>query len=104
MKRWSFLVLALLPATGRAAVVDSYVLLTSTGRIGTMKVTTEGKVVDVDWRVDDNGRGPKIREHIVLGTSGLPVRREIEGTAMEIQPFARRAEVQTPKVTTSGPR
>jgi imidazolonepropionase-like amidohydrolase len=81
MKRWSLLVLALLPASSRAAVVDSYALLTSTGRIGTMKVTTEGKVVDVDWRVDNNGRGPKIREHIVLGASGLPVRREIEGTA-----------------------
>ncbi len=58
----------------------AYALLTSNGRIGTLKVTTEGTAVDVDWRVDDNGRGPKIREHIVLGPAGLPLLREISGT------------------------
>ena len=38
--------------------------------------------MDVDWRVDDNGRGPKIREHIVLGAeraSGPPGdRRDVD--------------------------
>jgi hypothetical protein len=79
MRRWTWLVLlAALPGASRAAVVDSYALVVSTGRIGTMKVTTQGKVLDVDWQVDNNGRGPKIREHIVLGADGLPIHREIE--------------------------
>ncbi len=65
----------------RGASVERYALVTSTGRIGTLAVMTEGRAVDVDWRVDDNGRGPKIREHIVLGPKGLPVSRAIEGTS-----------------------
>ena len=64
-----------------AGAVDRYELLTSTGKIGSLQISTEGRIIDVDWRVDDNGRGPKIREHIVLGSSGLPLRREISGTA-----------------------
>ena len=65
----------------RGATVERYALVTSTGRIGTLVVTTEGRAVDVDWRVDDNGRGSKIREHIVLGPKGLPTSRVIEGTS-----------------------
>jgi len=69
------------PSLAGEETTDVFALVTSTGRIGTLKVTTVRNTVDVDWRVDDNGRGPKIREHIVLGRSGLPLRREIEGTA-----------------------
>ncbi|MGZ6140852.1 MAG: hypothetical protein ACXWLA_09260, partial [Myxococcaceae bacterium] len=71
----------LLCSVASAATVDTYALLTANGRKGTMKVTTQGAVVDVDWRVDNNGRGPKIREHIVMGSAGLPVLREISGSA-----------------------
>src|SRR6516225_9111338 len=71
----------LLAGMSAGAAVDTYAVITSTGRIGTLKVTTEGKAVDVDWRVDDNGRGPKIRERIELGPYGTAVRREISGTA-----------------------
>ena len=56
-------------------------LVTANGRIGTLVVTSQGTSVDVDWRVDDNGRGPKIREHVVLGPNGLPTSRTIAGTA-----------------------
>jgi len=79
--RWSWFLVALLPATGLAATLEKMVLVTSNGRTGTLSVTTEGRAVDVDWRVDDNGRGPKIREHIVLGANGLPTSRIIEGTS-----------------------
>ena len=78
---WSWFLVALLPATGLAATTERMALVTSNGRIGTLSVTTEGRTVDVDWRVDDNGRGPKIREHIVLGANGLPISRSIEGTS-----------------------
>ena len=71
----------LLCSVASAATVDTYALLTANGRRGTMTVTTQGAAIDVDWRVDNNGRGPKIREHIVMGSAGLPVLREISGTA-----------------------
>jgi len=70
----------LLAPLALAGTVDRYGLLTATGRIGTLEVRTERNVVDVDWRVDQNGRGPKIREHLVLDPAGLPISREISGT------------------------
>ena len=77
--RW--LLLALVPSVALAATIERMALVTSNGRTGTLTMTTEGRTVDVDWRVDDNGRGPKIREHIVLGANGLPASRIIEGTS-----------------------
>jgi hypothetical protein len=77
----SWFVVALLPSVGLAGTTERMAMVTSTGQIGTLTVTTEGRTVDVDWRVDDNGRGPKIREHIVLGPNGLPTSRTIEGTS-----------------------
>ncbi len=80
MKRALLLCGLLLGPLALAGTVDRYGLLTSTGRIGTLEVRTERNVVDVDWRVDQNGRGPKIREHLVLDPAGLPSSREISGT------------------------
>ena len=54
-------------------------LISSAGPIGTLAVTTNANVVDVDWRVDDNGRGPKIKKHIELGKDRLPAKWELEG-------------------------
>ena len=79
--RVGWLLLALVPSLAVAATTERLALVTSTGRIGTLAVTTEGRTVDVDWRVDNNGRGPKIREHVLLGTNGLPLSRTIEGTS-----------------------
>ena len=58
-----------------------YVLVTSSGTIGTLTVTESGRSVDNDYRVDDNGRGSKLREHIELGSDGLPRTWEIQGTS-----------------------
>jgi len=68
-------------ALARGATVERYALVTATGRTGALAITTEGRAVEVDWRVDDNGRGAKIHERIVLGANGLPVSRAIEGTS-----------------------
>ena len=45
----------------RGATTRSYAVLSSGERIGKLEVVTSGKVVDLDWRIDDNGRGPKIK-------------------------------------------
>src|SRR5438093_746418 len=58
-----------------------YVLVTSAGPVGTLVVTEGGRSVDNDYRVDDNGRGSKLREHLDLGPDGLPRRWEITGTS-----------------------
>jgi imidazolonepropionase-like amidohydrolase len=74
-------VVASASAQAASATKRQYVVLANNEQVGTLEVTTAGKTVDVDWRIDDNGRGPKIKEHIELGSAGLPVRWQIEGTA-----------------------
>jgi hypothetical protein len=77
------LVLSLLASSSSvlAAEQSRYTLVTSSGPIGTLVVTENGRSVDTDYRVDDNGRGSKLREHVELGPDGLPRRWEIQGTS-----------------------
>jgi hypothetical protein len=113
--------LALFPALALAGTTERLALVTDNGRIGTPVVTTEGRTVDVGWRVDNNGRGPKIREHIVLG----PARRDrrhlcrrgrlvVKGGALffpdeihaarQITPFAPRVDFPTAGVASPASR
>jgi hypothetical protein len=61
--------------------VSKYVLISTAGPIGSLDVKegAGGTTVDCDFRVDDNGRGPKTREHVELGADGRPLRWDIEG-------------------------
>ena len=66
-------------ADGAVAATRNYALVSNGERIGTLAVVTSGRSVQIDWRVDDNGRGPKLREQVELDSSGMPVQWEIEG-------------------------
>jgi hypothetical protein len=57
-----------------------FALVTSSGTIGTLTVTEDGRSVDTVYRVDENGRGPKLTEHVELGPDGLPRRWDIQGS------------------------
>src|ERR1700674_5932608 len=76
-------VLSLLAASSRPLLAQQqrFTLVTSSGTIGTLTVTESGRSVDSDYRVDDNGRGSKLREHVELGPDNLPRRWEIQGTS-----------------------
>lgn len=62
-----------------APTVDSYGVVSSTAQIGTLKVTRHGNEAEVDFRIDDNGRGPKIKEKLKFDDKGTLIRRDIEG-------------------------
>src|SRR5438105_3596838 len=62
-----------------APVTDSYGVVSSTAQIGTLKVSSHGNEAEIDFRIDDNGRGPKIKEKLKFDDKGQLVRREIEG-------------------------
>jgi hypothetical protein len=64
-----------------ASTVSHFKLMTAPGTIGTLSVTEDGNAVDTDFRVDDNGRGPKFKEHIIAGPEGVPRLWEIEGNS-----------------------
>ncbi len=76
--------LALLAATPEgtltAPVTERWGVASSTAEIGTLEVVTHGNQADVDFRIDDNGRGPKIKEKLVFDARGQLIRRDIEGT------------------------
>ena len=61
------------------AATRNYAVVSNGERVGKLAVVTSGNSVQIDWRIDDNGRGPKMKERIELGPSGVPVRWDIEG-------------------------
>ena len=69
----------LVAASPQSAETSHFTLMTAAGAIGTLTVTENGNSVDSDWRVDDNGRGAKLKEHIEVDRNGLPVLWKIEG-------------------------
>jgi Amidohydrolase family len=59
---------------------ERYVVMSSGQEVGHLQVTRNGTRVETEYRVDDNGRGPKIRERWQLGPDGLPRELTLSGT------------------------
>ena len=73
---------AIIASTAAAqAPTERYVFVSGGERIGHLHVTHNGSRVDTDFLIDDNGRGPKIRESWRLGTDGLPRQLTLSGTS-----------------------
>lgn len=75
--------LSLFCASG-AAVADTTERLSMVANgeiVGSLVATTQGDNVSVDYRVDNNGRGPKHHEDIVLGSGGIPISWTIRGSS-----------------------
>lgn len=50
--------------------------------VGHLLAEQHGNTVDIEYFVDQNGRGPKHRERVVFGDGGLPVEWTIKGTSL----------------------
>ncbi|HEX7854881.1 MAG TPA: amidohydrolase family protein [Sphingobium sp.] len=50
--------------------------------VGSIVAVTEDDHLTVDYRVDNNGRGPKHREEIVMGPGGVPVSWTVKGSSL----------------------
>jgi hypothetical protein len=78
-----FVLLLGLAATSAArplqAQQERYAVMSSGDTVGHLHVTRKGTRVETDYRVDDNGRGPKIREVWQLGPDGLPRQLTLSG-------------------------
>jgi hypothetical protein len=75
----AFILLAL-PTTA-SAEAERFVIVSNHGQIGSLSVSRSGNRLDIEFHVDDNGRGPSIRELMRLDHDGIPVERRIEGTS-----------------------
>ncbi len=77
------LVLPLPAALAAAGALEERLSVVSNGEvIGSLVATTRGDTVEVEYRVDDNGRGPKHRETLRIGRDGVPVAWTIQGTSL----------------------
>jgi hypothetical protein len=59
---------------------ERYAVMASAERMGHLHVTRSGTRVETDFRVDNNGRGPKIKETWQLGADGLPRELVLSGS------------------------
>lgn len=73
---------AWLGATSAVAEVQRFAVISNGENVGHLIVDQAGDTVDVDYRVDNNGRGPKHKEHLVLGADGMPQLWTIEGVSL----------------------
>jgi len=69
------------PASSFAAT-EKLSILSNGEKVGTLVVETEGDHAVVDYRVDNNGRGPKHREDLTFGEDGIPIAWTIRGTSL----------------------
>jgi imidazolonepropionase-like amidohydrolase len=74
---WLVLATPALAADG----TERLVVITSGEKIGYLNATTTGDRIEVDFHVDENGRGSKTRETIVLGADGLPHTWTVKGNS-----------------------
>jgi len=61
------------------APAERYLIIVNGEQVGHLNVTRNGTRVDTDFLIDDNGRGPKIRETWRLGPDGLPRQLTLSG-------------------------
>jgi len=69
-------------AARAATAPQSLVLIANGENVGYLKATADGDTYEVDYHVDNNGRGPKHHETIVLGAHALPLAWSIAGTSL----------------------
>ncbi|MGQ0836579.1 MAG: amidohydrolase family protein [Gammaproteobacteria bacterium] len=68
-------------AAPAAAQEQRFEVFSNAEKVGHVVATTDGDRVSVDYAVDDNGRGSKLRERVRIGANGLPVEWSVEGRA-----------------------
>lgn len=64
-----------------ASEPERYSVITNGVEVGELRVARDGARMAVSYRVDDNGRGPKLQETVQIGADGLPVSWNIQGRA-----------------------
>jgi len=58
---------------------ETYTVLINEAEVGHLKVTRSGDTLLIDYDYKENGRGPSIKEVILLNSNGLPTKWDITG-------------------------
>ena len=65
-----------------AETTERFSVVANGETVGHLVSVQNGRSIDVDYAVSDNGRGPKHKEHLLLDAAGIPVEWSIEGTSL----------------------
>lgn len=71
-----------------AAETERLTLIANGEVVGSVTATVTGNRAAIDYRVDDNGRGPKHHEELVIGAAALPTQWSVQGTSLMGGPVA----------------
>ncbi len=82
------LLLAAVSPAALAATEESLSIVANGETVGSLVATTEGNHVAIAFGIDNNGRGAKHRQDIVLDRNGLPSATTIKGTSLMGGPVA----------------
>jgi Amidohydrolase family len=72
----------LLGACGAPSTAEKMVVLANGEVVGHVIAEIDKRSVSIDYRVDNNGRGPKITEQLVLDAKGYPTHWQISGSSL----------------------
>src|SRR5688500_10672114 len=61
------------------AGTDEYSVISANEKVGSLIANIEGASIDITYEVNNNGRGPKIREKLTLNEAGIPTQWRITG-------------------------
>lgn len=64
------------------AATETLSILSNGEKVGSVAVDSQGDRATVDYRVDNNGRGPKHREELTFGADGIPTAWTVKGTSL----------------------
>lgn len=59
-----------------------YSVIAADEKVGSLVATGNGTAIEITYEVDNNGRGPKMRERIVIGEKSIPTQWHIQGRTM----------------------
>jgi hypothetical protein len=74
--------LLMLAATLGSAGTERFSIVANNEKVGRILVEQHASTIDIDYAVNDNGRGPKHKEHLILSAGGIPTEWSIEGTSL----------------------
>ncbi len=69
-------------STAALAATERLSIVANSEQVGSVVIDSQGDRTVVDYRVDNNGRGPKHREELSFGPDGVPVTWTIRGTSL----------------------
>jgi Amidohydrolase family len=89
----------ILAGRSEALSTEKFSIVQNGATVGALSATTEGDTVNVDYAVNENGRGPKHHETIRLNSDSIPVEWSVSGTSLMGGPVAERYVWKAGKAT-----